>query len=635
MANLVKQFEKMIESLSLKVEEAVNPSKIIGQLTEVDEAAAKMYKSFGVGRDNIQSINAGLTQAVTNVTLLGGSFKDVADIQLSIAKDLGRNVILTSESVEKLYSTYKVTNVEVGTLATNFKDIGFSSGKISEQMSKVVNSAREIGVNGQAVSKQAVENLSAMNKFNFQGGVEGLAKMAAQAVNLRVDMKSTLALADRMFDPEQAINMAAAMQRLGVAQGDLLDPLRMMDLAQNDPAELQNQIAQMSKQFVQLGKDGQFEIMPGGKRQMMEIAKELQIPYETLTKMALAGSELDVKMQKIKFPTDAFSEKDEKFIANMAEMDSQGNYTLKVDGKDMGIDEAMKKFANDKDSLTKFMKDSKPKSVEELAKDQLSVLQSINGQMDSIATIGYALAGSKTGKDLLQVGKEGVKAAATTVRSANPLGSNTKQQSETIDLVFNGLSGLADVLTGEESLTDVLSKLGTIGTTIETQINTNLRTAADQASNSLGNLAKSGNQFYEIAKKFFDKGASTSVQSSNLSVQKVGDGDVKPKEGENKVIETKNTVINPPPENKTVSDGGVELNSSKNVTPTKTSNSEDITITITHDIKGTPPNIDVAQLAQMMTNSDITQTIIREIKRTSTNNGLNEPYRPQESFGYA
>ena len=41
--------------------------------------------------------------------------------------------------------------------------------------------------------------------------------------------------------------------------------------------------------------------MPGGKRQMMEIAKELQIPYETLTKMALAGSELDVKMQKIKF----------------------------------------------------------------------------------------------------------------------------------------------------------------------------------------------------------------------------------------------------------------------------------------------------------------------------------------------
>jgi hypothetical protein len=460
-----------------------------------------------------------------------------------------------------------------------------------------------------------------MNKFNFQGGVEGLAKMAAQAVNLRVDMKETLKLAERMFDPEQAINMAAAMQRLGVAQGDLLDPLRMMDLAQNDPAELQNQIAQMSKQFVQLGKDGQFEIMPGGKRQMMEIAKELQIPYETLTKMALAGSELDVKMQKIKFPTDAFSEKDEKFIANMAEMDSQGNYTLKVDGKDMGIDEAMKKFANDKDSLTKFMEDSKPKSVEELAKDQLSVLESINGQMNSIATIGYALAGSKTGKDLLQVGKEGVKAAATTVRSANPLGSTTKQQSETIDLVFNGLSGLADVLTGEESLTDVLSKLGTIGTTIETQINTNLRTAADQASTSLNNLSKSGNQFYEIAKKFFDKGASTSVESSNLSVQKV--------------TETKNTVISPPLENKTVSEGGTELNSSKNVTPTKTSNSEDITITITHDIKGTPPNIDVAQLAQMMTNSDITQTIIREIKRTSTNNGLNEPYRPEESFGFA
>ena len=38
--------------------------------------------------------------------------------------------------------------------------------------------------------------------------------------------------------------MAAAMQRLGVAQSDLLDPLRLMDLSANDPTELQNQIVQ-------------------------------------------------------------------------------------------------------------------------------------------------------------------------------------------------------------------------------------------------------------------------------------------------------------------------------------------------------------------------------------------------------
>jgi len=39
--------------------------------------------------------------------------------------------------------------------------------------------------------------------------------------------------------------MSAALQRLGVTQSELLDPLRLMDLSINDPGELQNQLVQM------------------------------------------------------------------------------------------------------------------------------------------------------------------------------------------------------------------------------------------------------------------------------------------------------------------------------------------------------------------------------------------------------
>lgn len=617
---ILAELEKVLSDFTTRFQDSLtNTDKIIDQLLDVDTKASGIAKSFGVGRDNIQSINAGLTEAITKVSLLGGSFNDVARIQQEVSETLGRNVISTSDTVEKLYETFRVTDVPVSKLVGNFKDIGFSTGQISGQMEKVVDSARLIGVNATAVSKQAVDNMSSMNKFNFQNGVEGLAKMAAQAVNLRVDMRETLNLAEKMFDPEQAINMAAAMQRLGVAQGDLLDPLRLMDLAQNDPTELQNQIAEMSKQFVQLNEKGQFEIMPGARRQMMEIAKEMNIPYETLTKMAIAGSELDTKMQKIKFPGDAFTEEQEKFIANMAEMDSQGNYTLKVDGKDMGIDKAMELFSKDKESFNKFMKDSEPKSMEDLAKDQLSTLETIAGELRAINTTGYGLAGSKTGKDMLQVTREGVKTAGAFTRAASPIGATTKQQSETIDLVYNGLSGLADVLTGEESLQNVLTKLGGLGTTVVEQIDTNLKTAASGASESLNKLAQSGNQFYELIMKF----------TSDTKIKK----GTPEQTGENK-IEVKDFMIKTLPEDKIVMAGGTNLDNSKNTTTTNNSMPEEIKITITHDIKGTPPNIDVAQLAQMMTNSDITQTIVREIKRTSTNNGLNEPYRPTEAFGY-
>jgi hypothetical protein len=620
--DLLKQIENALSSFSKKFEENFSADKILSQLIEVDKRAAEMTKSFGVGRDNIESINAGLTQAVTNVTLLGGSFQDVADIQMSVSKDLGRNVILTSETVEKLYATFKVTNVSVENLSKNFKDIGFSSGQISGQMELVVKSARAIGVNAQEVSKQAVSNLSLMNQYNFQGGVEGLAKMAAQAVNLRINVTDIKGAMEKAFNPESAIEMAAAMQRLGVAQGDLLDPLRLMDLSQNDPTELQNQIAQMSKQFVQLNEKGQFEIMPGAKRQMMEIEKEMGLASGTLSKMAISGAELDTKLQKIKFP-DFMTEEQQKFIANMAEMDSKGEYKIQVGTESLGLDEAMKRFEETPDLLNKFMKDQGKPEMQKLAEEQLSATQSMQASLNSIATTGYGLAGSKTGKDLLQSSREAVKTTAGFTRNANPLGGTTKQQSESIDLVYKGINDLADTLVGDKSVTETFKSLGEIGVTLTNQLEKNLSSAIDGASSSLTKLSESGNQFYDIINKIVKKVTGDEIP------KKVTTGGIEPTK-----IEAKDFMINTLPEDKIVMAGGTNIDNSKNMGSKNSSTPEEIKITITHDIKGTPPNIDVAQLAQMMTNSDITQTIVREIKRTTTNNGLNEPYRPTESFGY-
>ena len=43
--------------------------------------------------------------------------------------------------------------------------------------------------------------------------------------------------------------MVSAFQRLGVAAGDLADPFRLMYLASEDTAELQNQVVKMTEKF--------------------------------------------------------------------------------------------------------------------------------------------------------------------------------------------------------------------------------------------------------------------------------------------------------------------------------------------------------------------------------------------------
>lgn len=395
LAGLQAQLEKLGMDFGKALYTNFDAARIKNVFNEVETQAFNVAKSFGVGRTNIMNIKAAMTDVVGDVKELGFGFKDIADVQLGIAEDLGRNVILNNEAYKGLLATQKVTGQDAVSTAKAFKDVGFSYLSVEKQMTKAVDVSRKMGVNARAVAADVVKNLDKLNKYNFKGGVEGLAQMVAKAKVLRVDMDKVFELADNLFEPEKAIEMSAALQRLGVTQSELLDPLRMMDLAQNDPGELMNQIGKMSEKFVQLNKDGRFEIMPGAKRQLMAISKELGIGYGELTKMAVGSKELDMKLSKIKFPA-TFTEDQKNLIANLSEIGPGGEMTLTLDGTQMGIDKAMETFAKDKDALDRFMKDSEPKTMEDLAKEQLTLQEDQVILLASIEDrIGYGLASSK------------------------------------------------------------------------------------------------------------------------------------------------------------------------------------------------------------------------------------------------
>ena len=424
----------IIDEFGKALKSNFNKDAIQEVIATLDAGASVLLKQFGLGQQMAQTLNATMADAVSNVRTLGGDISDVIKTQESASGALQRNVILSAEVNKDLYATMKVTGIETGRLVGAMKDVGIGTGKAAEEMKKVVDIAAQSGVNASAVSEKVVANMDALNKYNFEGGVSGLAKMAAQASLLRIDMGQTLAFAEKVFDPEGAIEMAAAMQRLGVSQSSLLDPLKMMDLAQNDPAELQNQIAQMSKQFVQLGKDGNFEIMPGAKRQMREISKAMGIPYEQLTKMALGSAELEDKMSKIRFPDlPGLDEDKQKMIANMAEMGKGGKYEVQVTDEETGetITKALDQL-NEKDvaNLEK-MANTAPKTMEDLAKDQLSTLQSINAAIRGTADkTGLALAGGKTTTGLQKFARESVSSIAKVV---SPKELDSKNLRGTID----------------------------------------------------------------------------------------------------------------------------------------------------------------------------------------------------------
>jgi hypothetical protein len=194
---------------------------------------------------------------------------------------------------------------------------------IAENVLKIVQVSNQLGVNAQAVSSVVTSNLDKLNRFGFTNGVEGLAKMAGKAAALRFDVSETFELADDLMSPEKAIETAAAIQRLGGAATALTDPLKLMDLAQNDVGGLQDELGKLAKQYTYLDeKTGTFQIMPGARRQLKEVADALGIDRKEFEKMALETSKLEDKMSKIRFPDNLdMSKEDKELFANLAQLE--------------------------------------------------------------------------------------------------------------------------------------------------------------------------------------------------------------------------------------------------------------------------------------------------------------------------
>jgi hypothetical protein len=65
-------FDLLVSGIWGKLGEGINFGDIITKTNEVDLAFSRVAKSFGQGRENVLGIKQSLTDAVTEVTLLGG-----------------------------------------------------------------------------------------------------------------------------------------------------------------------------------------------------------------------------------------------------------------------------------------------------------------------------------------------------------------------------------------------------------------------------------------------------------------------------------------------------------------------------------------------------------------------------------
>ena len=445
---------------------AINPADIMdGMRTfshQFDSLTSQLAKSFGVAKENVGDIGHTFAMSYKDVFKMGGDLNDIAKVQQGVMDNFHTNIIASSDNVKELFATQQVTNVEPKKLIEGFRSVGMSMSHIKDEMQKVVDHSYSIGVNVTEVSKRVSENIGKLNLYNFQGGVEGLAKMASQSAMLGINMESTFKVADDLLDPQKAIDLSASLQRLGVTSSQLLDPLRAMDLAQNDPTELQNQMVQLSQQFVRTKEDGNFEILPGAKRQLREVAQALGMSASELSTMALNSADFNKKMSEIRMPSIA-TEEQKTLIANMSQLNKNtGKYEISL-----GLDESGKEIkksiddlpSNNKDLTEMLERASKEKEkprMEQLAEKQLSSLDTIANYFKIVGAQGKLEGAAAFGKVITKQ-EEQVYRDVT-----QPMLKGRDSEREFKSYYEGGKPGLEHIRKGEDVTVEDMMNLGKI-----------------------------------------------------------------------------------------------------------------------------------------------------------------------------
>jgi len=455
----------------------------------ISDGATKINKLFGQTRQRIVEVQTALADTAPGIARLGGNMNTVTDTINQIAQASRRNVIANSEDVDKMYAAQKILGGTVKGIADSFMNVGVGISQIPKELEKAITYVQSIGGNTEEVMKNVQANMEQMNRYQFEGGVQGLTKMAAQASMLRTDMSTTLGFAENLYKPEKAIEVASAFQRLGVSAGNLADPFQLMNQSINDPSGLQDSLANVAKQFTYFDeKTKTFKINPQGVITLKEMQEQTGVSAKEMSKMGLAAAELDKRLSEVNAAGLHFENEDDKqYLQNIASMGKGGKYEVEL--KDGTKKELSKLNQEEFDELIEQQKKG-PKDIEGIARAQMSATDVIKGDVTAIRAA--VTGGAVSQRGLLQ-GLEGTRKVATGLSgNASKELANTGAVRDTVGESIGDMRKLFQDLSNKDikttdALSDYLTKLGNQGIQINKSLEEKAIKILNESRNELGN----------------------------------------------------------------------------------------------------------------------------------------------------
>lgn len=259
--------------------------------SEQDGQIRRISANIGIVGKQQYALRKTLYQSALATQRWGASAGEVAQMYESYVENTGRLIPLSEESAKALALMAKGTSLGSegsAQMASNMETFGLSIKSTSKYVEDVSNMSEKMGVSSSVVLKTLNQNLKKAQSLNFKDGVKGIAKMAALSTKLKMDMGEIMGFAETLYEPEGAIEAAAALQMMGGAFSQMGDPLKLMYQGRNNPEQLTKDLANAASASVEFNRaSGEFKIPAMELQRLKQVSEATGVSMESLTESAL------------------------------------------------------------------------------------------------------------------------------------------------------------------------------------------------------------------------------------------------------------------------------------------------------------------------------------------------------------
>jgi hypothetical protein len=260
--------------------------------------------------------------AMEATTKMGMTTEDFMSGTKTLLESSGRMAMYSKQAIAQGVEASIAYTKSSKTLLENneaFRNVGYGIQDAAREITKAGQKTLELGLNAKVLTDTLVKNLGKLNEFGFQGGIAGLTRMTQQAQGLNMSMDNTFKIANDLFDPNKAIDMAANLSMIGGAIGDFGDPLRMIYDATNNVEGLQTSLINASKSLATYNTEqGRFEVTGANLRRAKQMADTFGISMGDLTSLAVKANVQFQAMSQINLFGDKFNKEQKEFLKNIS-----------------------------------------------------------------------------------------------------------------------------------------------------------------------------------------------------------------------------------------------------------------------------------------------------------------------------